>query len=86
MYANYCTVIAGQRTKLRNRVYRIGTMGFFGPADILADLHYLECTLRDLGHGPAPGAGVRAAAASLAELSIASAVVCSTVPGRSNKG
>ena len=49
MYANYRTVIAGQRTKLRNRVIRIGTMGFFGPADILADLHYLECTLRDLG-------------------------------------
>jgi aspartate aminotransferase-like enzyme len=67
MYANYRTVIAGQRTKLRNRVIRIGTMGFFGPADILADLHYLECTLRDLGHAPAPGAGVQAAAAILAE-------------------
>ena len=61
---NYRTVIAGQRTKLRNRVIRIGTMGFFGPDDILADLHYLECTLRDLGHAPAPGAGVQAAAAS----------------------
>jgi aspartate aminotransferase-like enzyme len=67
MYANYRTVIAGQRTKLRNRVIRIGTMGFFGPADILADLHYLECTLRDLGHAPAPGAGVQAAAAILGE-------------------
>ena len=64
MYANYRTVIAGQRTKLRNRVIRIGTMGFVGPADILADLHYLECTLRDLGRPPAPGAGVQAAAAA----------------------
>ena len=49
MYASYRTVIAGQRTKLRNKVIRIGTMGSVGPADILADLHYLECTLRDLG-------------------------------------
>jgi len=67
MYANYRTVIAGQRTKLRNRVIRIGTMGFVGPQDILADLHYLECTLRDLGHAPAPGAGVQAATAVLAQ-------------------
>src|SRR2546423_694449 len=67
MYANYRTVIAGQRTKLRNRVIRIGTMGFVGPEDILADLHYLECTLRDLGHAAPRGAGVQAAAAILAQ-------------------
>jgi aspartate aminotransferase-like enzyme len=65
MYASYRTVIAGQRTKLRNKVIRIGTMGAFGPEDILADLHYLECTLRDLGHPAAPGAGVLAATAAL---------------------
>jgi len=67
MYANYRTVIAGQRTKLRNRVIRIGTMGFVGPEDILTDLHYLECTLRDLGRAPAPGAGILAAAVVLRE-------------------
>ena len=66
MYARYRTVIAGQRTRLQNRVIRIGTMGFVGAEDILADLHYLECTLRDLGRAPAPGAGVQAAAAVLA--------------------
>jgi len=66
MYARYRTVIAGQRTKLQNRVIRIGTMGHVGPDDILADLHYLECTLRDLGRAPAPGAGLQAAAAVLA--------------------
>jgi aspartate aminotransferase-like enzyme len=65
MYASYRTVIAGQRTKLRNKVIRIGTMGALGPEDILADLHYLECTLRDLGHPPEPGAGVLAATAAL---------------------
>ena len=67
MYANYRTVIASQRTKLDNCVIRIGTMGFVGPADILADLHYLECTLRDLGRPAAHGSGVQAAAAMLAQ-------------------
>jgi aspartate aminotransferase-like enzyme len=65
MYANYRTVIAGQRTKLRNKVIRIGTMGAVGAEDILADLHYLECTLRDLGRAPVSGAGVLAASAML---------------------
>jgi len=60
-------VIAGQRTRLRNKVIRIGTMGAVGPADILADLHYLECTLRDLGRSPSRGVGVQAAAAILAQ-------------------
>jgi aspartate aminotransferase-like enzyme len=67
MHARYRAVIAGQRTKLRNRVIRIGTMGAVGPADILTDLHYLECTLRDLGRAPTTGAGGQAAAAVLAE-------------------
>jgi aspartate aminotransferase-like enzyme len=66
MHAEYRTVVAGQRSKLRNRVIRIGTMGFVGADDILADLHYLECTLRDLGREPAAGAGLDAAAAVLA--------------------
>jgi aspartate aminotransferase-like enzyme len=66
MHAKYRTVIAGQRTKLRGKVIRIGTMGVVGPEDILTDLHYLECTLRDLGRSPAQGAGVLAASAALA--------------------
>ena len=68
MYAHYRTVIASQRTKLDNRVIRIGTMGFVGPEEILADLHYLERTLRDLGRAPEPGAGVAAASRVLAQL------------------
>jgi aspartate aminotransferase-like enzyme len=67
MHARYRTVIAGQRTKLRNKVIRIGTMGSVGPGDILEDLHYLECTLRDLGRAPEQGAGVRAASTTLAQ-------------------
>jgi aspartate aminotransferase-like enzyme len=67
MHARYHTVIAGQRTKLRNKVIRIGTMGSVGPGDILEDLHYLECTLRDLGCSPEKGAGVLAASTALAQ-------------------
>jgi aspartate aminotransferase-like enzyme len=66
MHARYRTVIAGQRTKLAGRVIRIGTMGAVGPADILTDLHYLECTLRDLGRSPSLGTGVEAASKVLA--------------------
>ena len=67
MHARYRTVIAGQRTRLRNKVIRIGTMGSVGPEDVLTDLHYLECTLRDLGRSPEKGAGVLAASAALAQ-------------------
>jgi len=67
MHARYRTVIAGQRTKLRNKVIRIGTMGPVGTGDILEDLHYLECTLRDLGRSPEKGAGVLAASTALAQ-------------------
>jgi len=51
---------------VRSRLIAMSTLGFVGAEDILADLHYLECTLRDLGRAPAPGAGVQAAAAVLA--------------------
>ena len=57
MHARYRTVIAGQRTKLSGRIIRFGTMGFVDGGDILTDLHHLECTLRDLGRAPPPGAG-----------------------------
>lgn len=63
MYARYHTVIAGQRTKLQNRVIRFGTMGCIGPNDILTDLQQLEQTLRDLGQAVPAGAGVNAATA-----------------------
>jgi aspartate aminotransferase-like enzyme len=67
MHARYRTVIAGQRTKLSGRIIRFGTMGWVDAGDILTDLHHLECTLRDLGEAPPPGAGTAAAARVLAE-------------------
>ncbi|MGN6571370.1 MAG: pyridoxal-phosphate-dependent aminotransferase family protein [Pseudolabrys sp.] len=65
MYTHYHTVIAGQRTKLANRVIRFGTMGAIDTQDILTDLEQLEATLRHLGQSIAPGAGVAAAKACL---------------------
>jgi aspartate aminotransferase-like enzyme len=62
MYSRYHTVIAGQRTKLQDRVIRFGTMGCIGTDDILTDLKQLEETLRELGQTVTTGAGVRAAA------------------------
>ncbi|HUA56914.1 MAG TPA: alanine--glyoxylate aminotransferase family protein [Candidatus Sulfotelmatobacter sp.] len=67
LYERYRTVIAGSRTHLSGKLIRIGTMGCVSETDILADLHYLERTLADLGHPPPRGAGVAAAAAQLAE-------------------
>ena len=67
MHARYRTVIASQRTRLNGRVIRFGIMGWVGAADILTDLHHLECTLRDLGRPPPSGAGVETAARMLAE-------------------
>jgi len=54
------------RRNFSGRVIRIGTMGAIAAGDILADLHYLECTLRELGRAPAVGAGTNAAAKVLA--------------------
>jgi aspartate aminotransferase-like enzyme len=62
LYEAYHTVIAGARNRLQGKVFRIGTMGAIDAPDILTDLHYLECALRDLGMRVPQGAGVAAAA------------------------
>ena len=66
LYERYRTVIAGSRTHLSGKLIRIGTMGYVTEADILADLHYLERTLAELGRAPPRAAGVAAAAAHFA--------------------
>lgn len=65
LYQHYNTVIAGARNRLQGKVIRIGTMGHVDASDILADLHYLERSLADLGRPVRAGAGVAAAAAVL---------------------
>ena len=66
MREQFGTVIAGARNRLAGRVIRIGTMGYLCPGDILTDLQELEQVLAGLGHPVEPGAGVAAAARSLA--------------------
>ncbi|MBN8959023.1 MAG: alanine--glyoxylate aminotransferase family protein [Rhizobiales bacterium] len=66
LHTRYHTVIASQRGKLSGKVIRFGTMGALSAGDIMTDLHYLECTLRDLGLSPEPGVGCAAAAQVLA--------------------
>jgi len=65
LYQHYNTVIAGARNRLQGKVIRIGTMGHVEAPDILADLHYIERSLADLGRPVRAGAGVAAAAAVL---------------------
>jgi len=55
--------IAGGQDHLKGRIFRIGHLGWFSQADIIATLSALECTLADLGHEFSPGVGVVAAAA-----------------------
>jgi aspartate aminotransferase-like enzyme len=66
MYERYGTVIAGARNRMQGKVIRIGTMGTVSDSDIMTDLLHLELTLRHFGIPVAPGAGVAAAAHSLA--------------------
>jgi len=61
MYRAHETVIAGARNRLRGRIIRIGTMGTVQAADVFADLHALEQTLRSLGRSVDAGVGVAAA-------------------------
>jgi aspartate aminotransferase-like enzyme len=67
MYAQYRTVIAGQRTKLSGRVIRFGTMGAINADDVLTDLEQLEATLRELGPAVGRNAGTQAARAVLSQ-------------------
>ena len=69
MYERHGSVIAGARNRLSGRVIRIGTMGHLGAGDILTDFQQLEQVLAGLGHPVETGAGVAAAARSMAAVS-----------------
>jgi aspartate aminotransferase-like enzyme len=45
MYARHETAIAGSRNKLKGRVIRLGTMGYFSEQDIRTDLEFLSETM-----------------------------------------
>jgi aspartate aminotransferase-like enzyme len=67
LYEKHRTVIAGARNKLSGKVIRIATMGYVSEDDILTDLAELEDVLGELGMPVQRGAGIAAAATTLAQ-------------------
>lgn len=59
-------VLAGGQGKIKERIFRIGHIGYFHENDIIATLGALERVLNRLGHAVEPGAGVSAAQSALA--------------------
>ena len=57
--------IAGGQNHLKDRIIRIGHLGWFSPHDITATLSALEDVLHAHGHSAAPGCGVAAACREL---------------------
>jgi aspartate aminotransferase-like enzyme len=60
--------IAGGQDHLKNKIFRIGHLGFIGDRDILTCISALEAALLELGYQDfTPGAGITAAIASFSE-------------------
>ncbi|MEQ8585508.1 MAG: alanine--glyoxylate aminotransferase family protein [Thalassobaculaceae bacterium] len=64
--AGYNAVIAGTRFEdLKDRLVRIGTMGYVTDSDILTDIHQIACAMSDLGSAADGGGALAATAAEL---------------------
>ena len=57
--------IAGGQAQAKGKIFRIAHMGFIDTVDLLGTLGGLETVLNELGYKVEPGAGLRAAQASL---------------------
>jgi len=67
LYERYNMVIAGTRFEdLKDRLVRIGTMGYVTDGDILTDIHQIARALADLGAGADEAGAMAAASARLA--------------------
>ena len=63
MNKRFDIALAGGQDHLKNKIFRIGHLGFVSDRDILSCIAALEVTLTELGHeGFTPGGGVAAAA------------------------
>ena len=58
---------AGGQDRLKGKVFRIATLGYAGPYDVITAIAALEFTLKDLGYKFEMGKGVAAAVQSLAD-------------------
>ncbi len=57
----YDIAVAGGQDQLKDKIFRVGHLGFVSDRDVLTVLAAMEGALRELGHDVAPGAGVAAA-------------------------
>jgi aspartate aminotransferase-like enzyme len=68
MNKRFDIALAGGQDHLKNKIFRIGHLGFVSDRDILSCIASLEVVLLELGHeGFTPGAGVAAAAKVFAQ-------------------
>lgn len=58
---DYGVIVAGGKKELKDKIFRIGHLGYFSPLDIIATLSALEMTLLQLGVEIEAGCGVAAA-------------------------
>ncbi len=67
LWKKYGVTGAGGQDQLKGKVFRIATLGYAGPYDVITAIAALEFTLRDLGYKFEMGKGVAAAVQSLSE-------------------
>ena len=66
LWKKYGVTGAGGQDQLKGKVFRIATLGYAGPYDVITAISALEFTLRDLGYKFEMGRGGAAAVQSLA--------------------
>ena len=66
LWKKYGVTGAGGQDQLKGKVFRIATLGYAGPYDVITAISALEFTLKDLGYKFEMGKGVAAAVQSLA--------------------
>jgi len=66
LWTKYGVTGAGGQDRLKGRVFRIATLGYAGPYDVITAIAALEFTLKDLGYKFEMGKGVAAAMQALA--------------------
>lgn len=67
MRSHHGVVIAGGQGKIKDRIFRIGHLGYVDANDVVATVAALERTLKELGFNIHPGQGVAAAQRVLLE-------------------
>ena len=67
MKEDYDIIVANGQNKLKDKIFRMGTLGFVCDRDLIAAVGALESTLYKLGHKFELGSGVKALMEALGE-------------------